>query len=91
MTIHESRLPTREHLHPLPDYPQGACEEQWEYLQVYVERQRGDWYEYWGNGRKIEGLDNKPVYAVLNYLGRQGWELVSITFNGDFYFKRRSE
>ena len=90
MTVHGSRLPTREHLHPLLDYPQEAREEQWEYLQVYVERQRGDWCEYWSNGRKIEGLDNKPVYIVLNHLGRQGWELVSVTFNGDFYFKSRS-
>lgn len=67
----------------------GARREVWEYLVVFVQAQREGWFEYWANGVKIPDLDNKPVYYVLNYIGSKGWELVSITPSGDFYFKRR--
>ena len=61
---------------------------QWEYLLVIVEAKKDHWYEYWANGVKLDDLDNKPVYFMLNVLGRQGWEMVEMLDSGDFYFKR---
>jgi hypothetical protein len=59
----------------------------WEYLVVHVVEQREGWFEYHANGYRLEGLDNKAIYIVLNALGEQGWELVGAA-HGDFYFKR---
>ncbi len=60
---------------------------EWEYLLVHIHEQRDGWYEYHANGRKLEGLDNKAIYVVLDALGSEGWELVGVV-RGDFYFKR---
>ncbi len=61
--------------------------QEWEYLLVQVHEQRDGWYEYHANGKKLDGLDNKAIYVVLNALGREGWELVGVG-RGDFYLKR---
>ncbi len=87
MTIHPANSPTRtptSFLGQLNDIPAA----QWEYLIVFVKQQRNDWYEYWANGEKIDGLENKPIHIVLNVIGSMGWELVNITPEGDYYFKR---
>jgi hypothetical protein len=62
----------------------------WEYLLVIVEAKKERWYEYWANGSKLDEFDNKPVYFMLNALGRQGWEMIGMLPSGDFYFKRRT-
>lgn len=60
----------------------------WEYMLVQVEAQKDRWYEYYANGEKLVGLENKAIFQVLNTLGEQGWELVGMLPSGDFYFKR---
>ena len=60
----------------------------WEYMLVQVQAQKDRWYEYYANGEKLVGLENKAIFQVLNTLGEQGWELVGMLPSGDFYFKR---
>jgi len=61
----------------------------WEYLTMSYNYSYGS-TTYEVNGEKIVKLKNKPLHETLTLLGRQGWELVSVSGEkGDrFVFKR---
>ncbi len=46
--------------------------------------------EYRANGSRLDEFGSKPVYFMLDALGRQGREMVGMLPSGDFYFKRRT-
>jgi hypothetical protein len=67
--------------------------QRWEYTEVVFQEpvtfgtSVGNGYFVNGNFRSAEGTD-RAVRNVIGALGTQGWELVSVTNNQSFIFKR---
>lgn len=63
----------------------------WEYLTLESSRNYGK-TKYVVNGEQQAELTNEKLAVVLNKIGRQGWEMIGVSGNGEnsqiFVFKR---
>jgi len=69
--------------------------QKWEYLFVGTGAANNKVVPYTLNGKPIKNWkSNKPIYEYIQWLGEQGWELVSFTqllTNQIYTFKRPKE
>ena len=64
--------------------------QRWEYLILEVEQDRPRLI----NGQELHGWDSLKLYALLNQLGEEGWEMVSTQSTPSYtyvklFFKRQ--
>ena len=65
--------------------PKAANKARWEYLVVSFHAQNG-WRARFINGRELkEWMQGPQLHAVLDQLGADGWELVSVTKTEPLY------
>lgn len=52
--------------------------QRWEYLVIACVWDEGDWRPKYLNGRERKDWRTSSVYAYMDNLGEQGWELVNL-------------